>query len=284
MTANKNISASFTAIPANLITTLSCKDATNAADWSIQSNIQQGNTVYGDRTFTITTLPSAYAGLAWIRTANDSKSASNDPLVTFTVTANCTVYVAYNDNISPKSSWITSGWTDTGDNIVISDGNQVLSVYKKYYAANASVSLGPNMAGGSGSIDTYIIMVLATGVSPKILNGQTDETSATRQAATELGIGQTAKAITSTTAMLLPNYPNPFNPSTTISYHLTQSSFVKLTVFDILGREIATLVNGMVESGLHQAVFDASKLSSGMYFYKLTTDEFTQVRKMLLMK
>jgi hypothetical protein len=84
--------------------------------------------------------------------------------------------------------------------------------------------------------------------------------------------------------MLLPNYPNPFNPSTTISYHLTQSSFVKLTVFDILGREIATLVNGMVESGLHQAVFDASKLSSGMYFYKLTTDEFTQVRKMLLMK
>ncbi len=70
------------------------------------------------------------------------------------------------------------------------------------------------------------------------------------------------------------NYPNPFNPSTNIRYDLPKNGFVKLVVFDELGREIETLVNEKQTAGTYEATFNASKYSSGVYFYKLTTDNF----------
>ncbi|MEX0720462.1 MAG: family 43 glycosylhydrolase [Balneolaceae bacterium] len=80
------------------------------------------------------------------------------------------------------------------------------------------------------------------------------------------------------------NYPNPFNPSTVISYQLPVSSDVSLKVFDMLGREVTTLVNGRISAGQQQVHFDASALSSGMYIYQLQTDGFVQTRKMMLIK
>lgn len=80
------------------------------------------------------------------------------------------------------------------------------------------------------------------------------------------------------------NYPNPFNPVTMISYQLPVSGEVTLKVFDLLGREVATLVEGGVNAGTHQVRFDASGLSSGVYLYTLETSGFTQTRKMLLIK
>jgi M6 family metalloprotease-like protein len=80
------------------------------------------------------------------------------------------------------------------------------------------------------------------------------------------------------------NYPNPFNPITTIAFSLPQSGSVTLKVFDALGREVATLVNGFRSEGKFNVEFDASKLSSGMYIYKLTSDKFTEVKKMMLVK
>jgi len=80
------------------------------------------------------------------------------------------------------------------------------------------------------------------------------------------------------------NHPNPFNPSTVIKYGLKKSGFVTLNVYDVLGNKVATLVNGFQLAGDHQVSFDASNLSSGFYFYKLTTGNFTQTRKMILEK
>lgn len=80
------------------------------------------------------------------------------------------------------------------------------------------------------------------------------------------------------------NYPNPFNPETTISFGVPTRSFVSLDVFDILGREMGNLVNGMQEPGRYSINFDASKLSSGMYIYKLTSGKFTQAKKMMVVK
>ena len=80
------------------------------------------------------------------------------------------------------------------------------------------------------------------------------------------------------------NYPNPFNPATIISYHLPVNSLVVLKVYDLLGREVAELVNGHQVSGNHSATFNASDLSSGTYFYILRTGELTQTKKMLLIK
>lgn len=80
------------------------------------------------------------------------------------------------------------------------------------------------------------------------------------------------------------NYPNPFNPSTTINFSLPTSGFVTLKVYDALGREVASLVNENKEAGNYSVVFDATGLSSGMYFYKLQFGSQTITKKMMLMK
>ena len=80
------------------------------------------------------------------------------------------------------------------------------------------------------------------------------------------------------------NYPNPFNPSTTIKFNLPEAGSVTLTLFNILGQQIRTLVNEFKESGVHTINFDASELNSGMYIYKIESGLFTQTRKMTLVK
>jgi hypothetical protein len=80
------------------------------------------------------------------------------------------------------------------------------------------------------------------------------------------------------------NYPNPFNPTTTIRFNLPEAGNVKLTLFNILGQEIKTLVNEVKEAGTYTINFNASELNSGMYIYKIETGSFTQTRKMTLVK
>ena len=80
------------------------------------------------------------------------------------------------------------------------------------------------------------------------------------------------------------NYPNPFNPSTTISYDIPKTSFVKISVNDILGKEIKTLVNEQNNSGHYEIIFDAKELAAGIYYYTISAGEFKQSRKMILLK
>ena len=91
--------------------------------------------------------------------------------------------------------------------------------------------------------------------------------------------------LTSPTAYSLEqNYPNPFNPSTNISYSIPNSSFVTLKVYDILGNEVAALVNQTQAAGKHTVSFDAGNLSNGVYLYSIKADNFTNIKKMILMK
>ncbi len=83
---------------------------------------------------------------------------------------------------------------------------------------------------------------------------------------------------------LAQNYPNPFNPSTNFKFQITKSGFVKLTVFDMLGKEITKLVNQELSAGTFTVNFDASSLPSGTYFYRLQTESFTDTKKMVLIK
>jgi hypothetical protein len=80
------------------------------------------------------------------------------------------------------------------------------------------------------------------------------------------------------------NYPNPFNPTTNISYALPQSGNVRLSVYNVLGQEVAVLVNGVQEAGLHNATFDGKDLTSGVYFYRLQSESNTATLKMMLLK
>ncbi|MCF7797473.1 MAG: T9SS type A sorting domain-containing protein [Lentisphaeria bacterium] len=84
--------------------------------------------------------------------------------------------------------------------------------------------------------------------------------------------------------MLDQNYPNPFNPTTTLAFDLPVNGQVQLAVYDLMGREVANLVNGYMTAGHHEVRFDASNLASGMYFYKMNAGSYSAVRKMMLMK
>ena len=80
------------------------------------------------------------------------------------------------------------------------------------------------------------------------------------------------------------NYPNPFNPSTTIKFELPSDSKVKLEIYNTVGQKVATLVNGEMTAGYHQVEFNANRLASGIYFYRIQTNGFVSIKKLLLLK
>jgi hypothetical protein len=159
--------------------------------------------------------------------------------------------------------------------------------------SSAFVSVGPTLAEtsdaqvGTASFErgdytiwkAVIATGLLSGVAPyHILNTQVY----TDSCLTVIGIGNINTTVKEYS--LSQNYPNPFNPSTRISFNLQKSSFVKLIVFDILGHKVATLVNEVKQAGSHSIDFNASSLSSGIYFYKLESNGFADIKRMMLVK
>jgi hypothetical protein len=141
------------------------------------------------------------------------------------------------------------------------------SPYNSYTYLNAA-DASPNPAGWyviSTSSSTVAIYLIRAYV--RFTTGVTLEVSPTP---TQFNLGQ--------------NYPNPFNPSTVINYQLSKASQVTLNVYDILGREVAMLVNKLQGPGHYSVDFDAIALPSGVYYYRLTTDGNTSVKKMVLLK
>ncbi len=86
------------------------------------------------------------------------------------------------------------------------------------------------------------------------------------------------------TFSLSQNYPNPFNPSTNIKFNVSKLSNVKIVVYDVMGREVQTLVNEKLQPGTYESSFDGSTLTSGVYFYKLSTEGFSETKKMMILK
>jgi hypothetical protein len=83
---------------------------------------------------------------------------------------------------------------------------------------------------------------------------------------------------------LLQNYPNPFNPSTTIKYSIPEEGYVNLTVYNIIGQNVAELVNEHLRAGYYEVTFNANNLGSGFYIYRITSEKFNSTKKMLLIK
>jgi hypothetical protein len=80
------------------------------------------------------------------------------------------------------------------------------------------------------------------------------------------------------------NYPNPFNPTTHLRFTIAELRFVSLKIYDVLGREVATLVDGEKKPGVYEMSFNASRLSSGVYYYRLSAGNYTEVKRMMLLK
>ncbi len=123
---------------------------------------------------------------------------------------------------------------------------------------------------------TYYYKITATDFNKNESNYSEEVSSMITGVENEMGIP--------TQYALQQNFPNPFNPSTIIKYQLPKASFVRLSVFDITGQEVAVLVNGEEPAGYYSITWNASNFASGVYLYKIQIGEFNQVRKMLLVK
>ena len=137
---------------------LAVQDTANAGNWSVQSGFKAGATLYGDRSFTVASVPAALNGVAWIRDANASKTYTGSPLVTFSISRAATVYVAVDTRVG-KRSWMDQTWADTGTQITDdeSGATRTFEVYAKAFPAGP-VSLGPDAdTANAGSM--YLIMV-----------------------------------------------------------------------------------------------------------------------------
>jgi hypothetical protein len=146
-----------------------------------------------------------------------------------------------------------------------------------------------NKSQGLDSISTWIPSMLITNnyifAGTDISSGQGDfGTSVWRRSYSEIIEIKKISTEIPYTFSLFQNYPNPFNPSTNIKYQIPKNSFVSLKVFDLLGREVQTLVNEKQSAGIYEATFDGTNLSSGIYFYKIESPDFSKTMKMVLVK
>ncbi len=121
-------------------------------------------------------------------------------------------------------------------------------------------------------------------ISPTVMKAKATGSRFTIQINSKTSVGNEQIANLPQSVELQQNYPNPFNPSTTISYQLPTNGKVQLQVFDMLGRQVAELVNGQVEAGYHQVNFDARNLASGMYIYRLQAGNSVITKKLTLIK
>mgnify|MGYP000058633988 FL=1 len=145
-----------TPMDGELIKSLTINDSANSSNWSIQSNLQVGDNVFGDRTYKFVTIPNELLGSEWIRTACDSKKYTSDAAY-FTVKADVTVYVGLDSRVVNVPSWL-GNWTKTNLSIT-DDGNPSVTyiLYKKDFSSNSVVTLGPN--GASSNAVNYIVII-----------------------------------------------------------------------------------------------------------------------------
>ena len=196
---------------------------------------------------------------------------------------------------TPVAQWVLLDFarTDTINKVVIRWGN---SQYAKLYYVQTSLDRTnwsviidqENGTGGTGYVETWTGFNTVARYLELVMVGQGSngvysvaEISAYGSLATGV---RTDNSQVPVVYSLSQNYPNPFNPATTIKYSLANPQHVKLVVYDLLGRQVASLVNEKQIAGEYSVRFDARTLASGMYFYRIEAGSFTQVRKMMLIK
>ena len=190
-----------------------------------------------------------------------------------------TTYTITNSGFTFSPSSITINLGDTV-NFVVSSIHFPRQVSQSTWDANGNTSNGGfDLPAGGGTViltQTGICYYVCVPHASMGMKGTITVNSATD-----------VKSISETTPnnfILMQNYPNPFNPSTIISYSVPKSSFVTIKVYDALGRELETLVDGVKTPGNYKINFNMGNLASGVYFYELKSRYYTSVKKMLLLK
>jgi len=183
--------------------------------------------------------------------------------------------------MSDLSGIVTAAWVSGTNTVLICSRNSPSNncIIRSDDAGLTWVSQNTTPVSNIQEIDysRYNDLIIAYSIS------STGEVLRSRQMVQPVGIQQTGNTIPYDYS-LSQNFPNPFNPVTVIRYSLFENRFVKLRVYDVLGNEIATLVNEKQNAGSYSVDFNAGKLPSGIYYYTIKAGEFTDTRKMMLVK
>lgn len=207
-----------------------------------------------------------------------------------------------NSTLTSLSAFVSSGWTTcyTGNYTPPGTGWQYLDMPTPYFNWNGTSNLlieicfgntsfsAATTVNGTTSTDMYRTEYhdLSTACAYTGFTAGTNQTSRANTCFViipPLGVTQTNTAIPNSYS-LHQNYPNPFNPTTRIEFAIPKQGFVNLKIYDILGREVKVLVNEVKTPGNYSVDFNAAELSSGVYFYRLESNGFTDIKKMMLIK
>jgi hypothetical protein len=184
----------------------------------------------------------------------------------------------------PRSSVIRPG---SSTEFYVGIGNATNTNIGVYATSNAGLSWTPFNNGTLSNTTTVRALAFKKTADTTLYAGGAHPTLATGQGVFEYtwittGIGNNTEIPSE--YKLEQNYPNPFNPGTIISYSLKENGYVTLKVFDILGKEVAALVNARQNAGTYNVEWNAGNFSSGVYFYKLTTEKFSDTKRMMLLR
>jgi hypothetical protein len=203
-------------------------------------------------------------------TAADHHAVSHDQAVLYRITG-----------LDPSSAYAIEAWFESGDG---SPRVQDLRADDVVLAGPVQVASGPlrtgvlSLPGETTSDGEVLLSINRLGEGPAVISRLILKESGGSFVATP------SEQVVPVSYALEQNYPNPFNPSTVIQYALPEPGHVLLTVYDVAGREVATLVEEDQAAGVHRVSFDAGRFASGVYLYRLRAGSFTQVRKMVLVK
>jgi parallel beta-helix repeat protein len=245
-----------------VIANLRVFDMEAGASWALRNDVTIGSTVYGDADVELSATSGDLHVDGWIQTAF-ATSQKNYLFTTVEVTLSqpTMVLVAHSDEITTKPSWL-SAFEQTDAQLVLNDGGEAhfMTIYRRQAEAGETVSLGRNSIDGIEGVPMYLAMVgrvtLVSSESLPLAGG----------------------------VRLHQNFPNPFQGETTFSFTLDQPSHVTLRVFDITGREVATLADGRWQGGEHAIRWAPSSIASGVYFARMTADDVTETRRVVVIR
>lgn len=211
-------------------------------------------------------------------------------------------YVTIKYNTSGVQQWVStynSGANDTPRKIALDDSGSAYvtgAASNQSFANEDAVTVKYNPAGqqqwvaryngAANSVDESRDIIVKNGlvyIAGRSTTGANYDDYLTIKYSQTVGIQQISGEVPKEFS-LEQNYPNPFNPETNIIFSISKAGLTRLIVYDMLGREVETLVNGYLTSGVYKADFDAAKISSGVYFYRLYSGNYTDIKKMIVLK
>lgn len=183
------------------------------------------------------------------------------------------------DSYTSVGIWISGDASNSTVELHFSPGNQVLNIGKIFWRGWKFIQYPIAEIAGPNKILTSIVMKQDSGFTAES-KVYFDEMQLD---ASVTGI-RTLTTSTPKEFNLTQNYPNPFNPGTTISFFITQTGFVSLKIYDLLGKEVSTIVSEVKNAGGYEVIYNASHLTSGVYYYTMRSGKFNQTRKMVFLK